>query len=122
MIVDNTDDVEMLFSKTNGEKDASLPIASYLPKTDNGKILVTSRSWDAAEKLTGNGKMLFRVPTMEQAEALQLLRKKLDQDVDEVAALRLVNILGHVPLAINQAAAYIYKRSRVTIELYLDEL
>ncbi|KAK2061323.1 purine and uridine phosphorylase [Colletotrichum caudatum] len=122
MIVDNADDVEMLFSKMNGQKDTPMPMASYLPKTDNGKILVTSRSWDAAEKLTGNGKMIFRVHTMEEAQALQLLRKKLDQDVDQVAALRLVQTLDHIPLAINQAAAYIHKRSRVTIQSYLDEL
>ncbi|KAK6206204.1 hypothetical protein QIS74_13623 [Colletotrichum tabaci] len=122
MIVDNADDIEMLFSKINSQTDASIPIASYIPKTDHGKILVTSRSWDAAEKLTGNGKMIFRVPTMEEAQALQLLQKKLDQDVDEDDALRLVHTLGHIPLAVNQAAAYIHKRSRVTIRSYLDEL
>ncbi|KAK1579716.1 uncharacterized protein LY79DRAFT_563680 [Colletotrichum navitas] len=122
MIVDNADDVKMLFSKLSWEKDTSMPVASYLPRTDNGKVLVTSRSWDAAEKLTGSGKMIFRVPTMEEAQALQLLYKKLDQDVDEVAALRLVQTLGHIPLAVNQAAAYIHKRSWVTIQSYLEEL
>ncbi|KZL84224.1 kinesin light [Colletotrichum incanum] len=122
MIVDNADDIEILFSKTNGQKDQPMPIASYLPKTDNGKILVTSRSWDAAEKLTGNGKMIFRVLTMEEAQALQLLQNKLNQDVDEDDALRLVHTLGCIPLAVNQAAAYIHKRSRVTIQSYLDEL
>ncbi|KZL85289.1 TPR domain-containing protein [Colletotrichum incanum] len=94
----------------------------YILKMDNGKILVTSRSWDAAEKLMGNGKMIFRVPTMEEAQAFQLLQNKLDQDVDEVAALRLVHTLGCIPLAVNQAAAYIHKRSRATIQSYLDEL
>ncbi|KAF4432981.1 Kinesin light chain [Colletotrichum fructicola] len=125
MIIDNADDVELLFSKTNGQKDALVPTASYLPKTDNGKMLVTSRSWDAAEKLVGKGMMIFRVPTMEEAQALRLLRKKLDHGGDEVAALRLVHTLGCIPLAVNQAAAYIFKRSQrspLTIQLYLDEL
>ncbi|KAF6782000.1 TPR domain-containing protein, partial [Colletotrichum musicola] len=125
MIIDNADDVKMLLSETNGQKDALMPIASYLPKTDNGKMLVTSRSWDAAEKLVGKGKMIFRVPIMEEAQALQLLRKKLDHGGDEVAALRLVHTLGCIPLAVNQAAAYIYKRSQrspLTIQSYLDEL
>ncbi|KAJ0311418.1 hypothetical protein Brms1b_008399 [Colletotrichum noveboracense] len=125
MIVDNADDVVLLFSEANGQKDALVPTASYLPKTDNGKILVTSRSWDAAEKLVGKGKMIFRVPTMKEAQALQLLRKKLDHGGDEVAALRLVHTLGCIPLAVNQAAAYIYKRSQrspLTIQSYLDEL
>ncbi|KAF6810996.1 Kinesin light chain 5, partial [Colletotrichum plurivorum] len=125
MIVDNADDVELLFSETNGQKDALVPTASYLPKIDNRKILVTSRSWDAAEKLVGKGKMIFRVPIMEEAQALHLLRKKLNHSDDEVAALRLVHTLGCIPLAVNQAAAYIYKRSQrrpLTIQSYLDEL
>ncbi|KAF0320750.1 kinesin light [Colletotrichum asianum] len=121
MVVDNADDVEML-TKTNDQNDESMPIASYLPKTGNGKILVTSRSWDAAEKLTDNGKMILRVEKMETLHALQLLQKKLGQDIDEIAALRLANFLNHIPLALNQAAAYIYRRSRATIQSYLDEL
>ncbi|GKT68785.1 kinesin [Colletotrichum tofieldiae] len=122
MIVDNADDVEILFSKMDEQNDAHTPTASYLPKSDNGKILFTSRSWDAAEKLTGNGKMILRVPTMDEAQALLLLQKKLGPEIDEAVALRLVHTLDHIPLAVNQAAAYIYRRSpRVTVESYLDE-
>ncbi|KAK2729207.1 kinesin light, partial [Colletotrichum kahawae] len=123
MIVDNADDVEML-TKTNDQKDPPMPIASYIPKTGNGKILVTSRSWDAAEKLTDNGKMIMRVTKMEEIQALQLIQKKLSQDVDEVAALRLADFLDHIPLALNQAAAaaYIHRRSRATTQSYMDEL
>ncbi|KAK1837700.1 Kinesin light chain 5 [Colletotrichum chrysophilum] len=122
MIVDNADDFEMLFSKNSSENGVRIPTVLYLPKTNNGKILFTSRSWDAAEKLTGNGKTVHQVPTMEQAQALLLLQKKLGHDVDEDAALRLVEALEYIPLAINQAAAYINKRSpRVAIQSYLDE-
>ncbi|CCF43601.1 hypothetical protein CH063_13257, partial [Colletotrichum higginsianum] len=122
MIVDNADDVTTLLSKMNEQDDTSMPIASYLPKSDNGKILITSRSWDAAEMLTGNGKMIIRVPTLDEAQALLLLQKKLGQDIDKAAAVRLVHRLDHIPLAVNQAAAYIYKRSpRVTVHSYLDE-
>ncbi|OLN81556.1 Kinesin light chain 5 [Colletotrichum chlorophyti] len=118
MIVDNADDVETLFSKDNNEK----LIASYLPKKENGKILVTSRNLDAAERLTGNVKMIHTVPTMEEAQALQLLQKKLGPDVQEADALRLIHTLECIPLAVNQAAAYINRRSpRVTIQSYLDE-
>ncbi|KAF6785731.1 Kinesin light chain 5, partial [Colletotrichum musicola] len=122
MIVDNADDFEMLFSKDDGRNNARIPTASYLPKKDNSKILFTSRSWDAAERLTGNGKTIHQVPTMEKAQALLLLQNKLRQDVDEAASVRLVGTLEYIPLAINQAAAYINKRSpRVTIQSYLDE-
>lgn len=121
IIVDNADDVEML-TKTDDQNDPPLPIASYLPKTGNGKILVTSRSWDVAEKLADNGKMILRVSKMETLHALQLLQRKLGQDIDEIAALRLADFLDHIPLALNQAAAYIYRRSGATIQSYLDEL
>ncbi|KXH67623.1 kinesin light chain protein, partial [Colletotrichum salicis] len=122
MIVDNVDDIETLFSKMDGHEVAPMPIASYLPKSNNGKILFTSRSWDVAERLTGNGKMILRVPTMDEAQALLLFQKKVGQDIDKAGAMRLVHRLDHIPLAVNQAAAYIHKRSpRVTVRSYLDE-
>ncbi|KAJ5007381.1 hypothetical protein K4K57_010796 [Colletotrichum sp. SAR 10_99] len=112
MIIDNADDVKMLLSK-----DANETYLSYLPKRENSKILITSRSWDAADKLTGNGKMIFRVPSMEEAQALQLFHKKVGRDVNEAASLSLIKTLDYVPLAVNQAAAYIYRRShRVTVQ------
>ncbi|KAF6782913.1 Kinesin light chain 5, partial [Colletotrichum sojae] len=118
MVIDNADDIQMLFSKRNSEK----PITSYLPKRENSKILITSRNSDVAERLTGNVKMIYTVPTMENEQALQLLRKKLGWDVNEAAASRLSRTLECIPLAVNQAAAYINKRSpRVTILSYLDE-
>ncbi|KAJ0335179.1 hypothetical protein COL154_013769 [Colletotrichum chrysophilum] len=118
MIIDNADDIQMLFSKRNSEK----LITSYLPKRENSKILITSRSSDAAERLTGSVRMIYTVPTMEDEQALQLLQKKLGRDVNEAAALRLSRTLECIPLAVNQAAAYINKRSpRVTILSYLDE-
>ncbi|KAK2734188.1 Kinesin light chain 5, partial [Colletotrichum kahawae] len=117
MIIDNADDVKMLFSKDGIET-----YQSYLPKRTKSKILVTSRSRDAAERLTGNVKMVYTVPTMEGKQALQLLQRKLGRDVNEAVASRLIRTLECIPLAINQAAAYIHKRSpRVTIESYLEE-
>ncbi|TLD20568.1 hypothetical protein PspLS_08274 [Pyricularia sp. CBS 133598] len=51
-----------------------------------------------------------------------LQRKDLGQDVEEVDALRLIRTLDHVPLAVNQAAEYINKRSpRVTVQSYFDK-
>ncbi|KAF6803947.1 Kinesin light chain 5 [Colletotrichum sojae] len=118
MVIDNADDTQMLFSKRNSEK----PITSYLPKRENSKILITSRNSDAAERLTGNVRMIYTVPTMENEQALQLLQKKLGWDVNEAAASRLSRTLECIPLAVNQAAAYINKRSpRVTILSYLGE-
>ncbi|KAK2728443.1 Kinesin light chain 5 [Colletotrichum kahawae] len=117
MIIDNADDVNMLFSKDGIET-----YLSYLPKRTKSKVLITSRSRDAAERLTGNVKMVYTVPTMEKEQALQLLQRKLGRDVNEATALRLISTLECIPLAVNQAVAYIYKRSpRVTVESYLEE-
>ncbi|KAF6844296.1 kinesin light chain protein [Colletotrichum musicola] len=98
MVIDNADDIQMLFSECNSEK----PITSYLPKRENSKILITSRNSDVAERLTGNIKMIYTVPTMENEQALQLLQKKLGWDVNEAAASRLSRTLDCIPLAVNQ--------------------
>ena len=59
---------------------------------------------------------------MDESQALQLFRNKLGNDIDEAAALDLVRALDRIPLAVNQAAAYIYKRRpRVTVRSYLDK-
>ncbi|KAL0929601.1 Kinesin light chain 5 [Colletotrichum truncatum] len=122
MIVDNVDDVTLLLSKDGVDDSTPTPIASYLPNSDNGKILFTSRSRDAAERLTGTGKTILEVPVMDKEQALLLLQNKIGQDIDEAAALSLIHTLDYIPLAISQAAAYIHKRSpRVTFHSYLDE-
>ncbi|KAM0268252.1 hypothetical protein ACHAQH_010010 [Verticillium albo-atrum] len=122
MVIDNADDVDVFFPKDGGDDGTHSPLASYLPKTTKGKILVTSRSRDAAEKLTGSTKAILQIPVMEEEQALQLFRKKLEFEVDERSAIDLVRALNRIPLAVNQAAAYINRRSpRVTAGTYLNE-
>ncbi|KAK2669726.1 P-loop containing nucleoside triphosphate hydrolase [Fusarium oxysporum f. sp. vasinfectum] len=97
------------------------PLAAYLPKCCNGTILVTSRSMDAAERLTGSHKAIHRVSTMDDAQGFQLFRNKLDGDFDKHAAADLLRALDYIPLAITQAAAYISRRApRISIKSYLD--
>ncbi|KAJ4248089.1 hypothetical protein NW762_012859 [Fusarium torreyae] len=119
MILDNADDVN-LFYPTNISGDQR-PLAAYLPKCRYGTILVTSRSMDAAEKLTGNHKAIYRVSTMDDVQGLQLLQNKLRGDLDKNTAVDLLRALDCIPLAITQAAAYINRRApRVSIKTYLD--
>ncbi|PNH46434.1 hypothetical protein VD0004_g1652 [Verticillium dahliae] len=119
MVVDNADDVSVFFAKDDQDHE---PLASYLPKTAKGKILITSRSLDAAEKLAGGDSTILRIPYMEEEQALHLLRKKLHQEVDEATASNLMRALNYIPLAVNQAAAYINRRSPLeTPESYLDK-
>ncbi|KAF4341603.1 kinesin light chain 3 [Fusarium beomiforme] len=122
MVLDNADDINVFFHD-KGHNDVSQNLfASYLPKTAKGKILVTSRSLDAAERLVGSSKVTFRIPIMGEEQALELLQTKLEDKPDQDTAEQLVRTLDCIPLAINQAAAYINRRSpRVTAKSYMDE-
>ncbi|KAF6806307.1 Kinesin light chain 5 [Colletotrichum musicola] len=121
MVVDNADDAGVFFFHNRQDKSQD-PLASYLPKSTNGKILVTSRSLDAAEKLAGRSRTILQIPTMQEDQALELLTKRLDGETDKAAAIELVSALDYIPLAVNQAAAYINRRSpRVSVMSYLDK-
>jgi hypothetical protein len=59
---------------------------------------------------------------MDMNEALALLRKKLDFDTED-DAVALIHLLGCMPLAIAQAAAYIAQRApRRSILQYVEEV
>ncbi|KAJ4211931.1 hypothetical protein NW759_012218 [Fusarium solani] len=136
MVLDNVDDVNLFHPSTNarGNKAANQPtdentvaksdqrpLAAYLPKCRRGTILVTSRSMDAAEKLTGGQKAIYRISTMDDAQGLHLFRNKLNGDFDRDAAADLLGALDCIPLAITQAAAYINRRApRASVKTYLD--
>ncbi|SCO87692.1 uncharacterized protein FRV6_11819 [Fusarium oxysporum] len=135
MILDNADDVNLFYPIHISEAKAvaglahestmakadQQPLAAYLPKRRNGSILITSRSMDAAERLTGSHKAVYRVSTMDEAQGLQLFQNKLDGDFDSDAVTDLLRALDYIPLAITQAAAYINRRApRISIKSYLD--
>ncbi|KAM0287770.1 hypothetical protein ACHAQH_000302 [Verticillium albo-atrum] len=122
MVLDNADDVSAYFPKLGDKSTSAITLASYLPKTPKGKILVTSRSIDAAERLTSSSRATLQIREMEEDHALQLFREMLNQEVNETYAVELIRVLNCIPLAINQAAAFINRRSpRVTTQSYLDE-
>lgn len=59
---------------------------------------------------------------MSSLEALKILENKSSQDIDHDAAIDLARALDFIPLAMNQAAAYINRRApRVSIRSYLDK-
>ncbi|OWY45267.1 TPR-like protein [Alternaria alternata] len=128
MVVDNVDDVETFFpsrkrQRRGDEADASaqIPLATYLPQSRNGAILVTSRSQDAATRLVGSYNRTKEVLAMDEEEGLQLLRNKLQDQPVEESATDLLRSLDCIPLAVVQAAAYINRRRRMTIAGYLAE-
>ncbi|KAK4129022.1 hypothetical protein N657DRAFT_652545 [Parathielavia appendiculata] len=119
IILDSADDRDVLYAASDGRE--GKPMASYLPQSRNGSILVTTRSKGLAYRLTGSHNYI-EIGPMGQTVALTLLEKKLGSAPDRNVAADLVQALDCVPLAISQAAAYIQARApRSSPENYLAE-
>ncbi|KAJ6785588.1 hypothetical protein PWT90_00460 [Aphanocladium album] len=120
LILDSADDADVFYGAGNGS--GQLPLASYLPQSPNGSILLTSRDHSFAARLTGNFKSVIKVGPMKPDEALSFLEKKLGVLSQPAVGAELVSALDCIPLAINQAASYIQARApRSTIQKYLAE-
>ncbi|KAI1737975.1 P-loop containing nucleoside triphosphate hydrolase protein [Xylaria scruposa] len=125
MVLDSADDINVFYkgdkqSTTAGEETKAL--ATYLPQSSNGSIIITTRSRDLAFRLTGHNSCVIDVGPMNRAEALALLKTKSESHFDEASGIELVEALGHMPLAIGQAAAYIQQRARhFSVKKYLEE-
>ncbi|KAK4660766.1 hypothetical protein QC762_0022340 [Podospora pseudocomata] len=122
MILDSADDRDVFYNATNGDERDRRPFATYLPQSQNGSIIVTTRNKDLAFRLSGCRQNMIEVGPMAQTDALTLLEKKLGSPADLDVAADLVRALDLVPLAISQAAAYIQARApRSSLEKYLTE-
>ena len=129
MILDNADDESLFYTQGQHGQDVAsrsalnkLALASFLPQSQNGSILITSRNTNVAVKLTGGHKDIIRIQSMSRDQGLELLQNKLSCPLDE-PILELLVALDYMPLAITQAAAYINKRwPRTTVASYTREL
>ncbi|KAK4656406.1 LOW QUALITY PROTEIN: hypothetical protein QC762_0060060 [Podospora pseudocomata] len=126
MILDSADDRDVFdnaniaHGTTSGNERERRPFATYLPQSQNGSIIVTTR--ELAFRLTGRRQNMIEIGPMAQTDALALLEKKLGSPADLDVAADLVQALDLVPLAISQAAAYIQARApRSSPEKYLAE-
>jgi hypothetical protein len=131
MIIDNADDARVFShpvdkSKIDDNSNKAIlseALSEYLPQSQNGSILVTSRSRDVAFRITGDTKDIITVDPMGEKVAVDLLHKKLHEDFNENDAKRLLHALDYMPLAITQAAAFINQRSpHTTLPKYLHDL
>ncbi|KAK4118133.1 hypothetical protein N657DRAFT_556210, partial [Parathielavia appendiculata] len=96
LVVDNADDRDILF----GSADMPGGISVYLPESDDGLTLFTTRSREVAVSVAGSDKDMLR---------------------DEAATAELLKELTYLPLAITQAAAYINIK-QVPIAEYVELL
>ncbi|EXL39052.1 hypothetical protein FOCG_18327 [Fusarium oxysporum f. sp. radicis-lycopersici 26381] len=104
LIVDNADDAE-IFQKSTPYPGGG--ILNFLPSSDNGRTLFTTRSRQVA--IAAAKTAIEKLPQMHPEEAIDLLRRSLiDKDGldDGESVSQLLDTLTYLPLAIAQAAAY----------------
>ena len=87
----------LIFDNARDQKD----VRGYIPKGGDGHLIITSRNpdWSGVAKL-------LPVRPFDRAESIDFLCKRTEQD-DEEAADALADELGDMPLALEQAGAYI---------------
>ncbi|KAK4680131.1 hypothetical protein QC764_0041900 [Podospora pseudoanserina] len=110
LIIDNADDRKLLLSDT--------ALTDYLPFSRKGSILFTTRNHEVAVKLVGHKSHIISVEEMSRDEAFKLLQKGLkgDQMRDTASTIALLEFLTNLPLAIQQASAYIAEKQISTTQ------
>ncbi|KAH9211280.1 P-loop containing nucleoside triphosphate hydrolase protein [Leptodontidium sp. 2 PMI_412] len=114
LIVDNADDMEVVIG--SNEKHG---IYRYLPKSESGRVVFTTRSREVAVAVAGSDIIDLREMTQEEATAFvetSLTRKELLQD--EATTVELLRELTYLPLAIAQAVAYL-NQNQISVRKYL---
>ncbi|KAJ4403177.1 hypothetical protein N0V91_006754 [Didymella pomorum] len=118
MIVDNADDHEVLLSKTNSGSEPTR-LSDYLPRSDRGAILFTTRSRKVADALTQSS--VLELTDLGISEAKHLLARRITKQAlldDKTAVDELLEALTCLPLAIVQAAAFM-STNDVSVSDYL---
>ncbi|KAK3935926.1 putative kinesin light chain [Diplogelasinospora grovesii] len=115
LIVDNADDMELLFSATG------TGLSDYLPFSRMGSILFTTRNHKVVVRLGIPERGIINTAEMSQEEATELLQRNLkeSQTRDTKNTADLLDLLANLPLAIKQASAYMAKEQISTLE-YLE--
>ncbi|OQD65065.1 hypothetical protein PENPOL_c006G04970 [Penicillium polonicum] len=108
-IVDNADDIDLLFDKLD----------QYFPASNKGVTLLTTRSREVA--LSFAGRDIVEIQKMTTKEGIAFLTKIVGEDslCDENSTMQLLEELNFLPLAIAQAAYYIC-RNDGTSTRYLE--
>jgi tetratricopeptide (TPR) repeat protein len=129
LVLDNVDEDDFLYtlSRTNQDDNvvdefsvAKKPLRAYIPRSDYGSIIMTTRDRRVALRNTETYNII-QIGQMKQSAAHALLKSMLGSKIEEEDAIMLAQELGYHPLAITQAASYIRHRSpRMSISQYLE--
>jgi hypothetical protein len=95
--------------------DSAAQLEALLPRSGNGRVLVTSRD----RSLRQFARVLM-IDVFDEATATRYLTDRAGRPDDEVAARRIAQALGCLPLALSHAAAYC--QSGTSFTEYLDML
>jgi tetratricopeptide (TPR) repeat protein len=127
MILDNADNRSLYFppidSNTTYESNVQPYLADYLPwsSSEHGSLVITSRNKKLGSDLA-DGHDAIDVQPFEPAEAQLLLKSKMLEGYWSMAEAKdLLEVLGFIPLAITQAAAYM-RVNWISMEKYLKAL
>ncbi len=113
LVVDNADDRDVLF----GSADTG-GISGYLPESDDGLTLFTTRSREVAVSVARSD--VIELHAMDPPEAADYLEKLLFRG-GKAEAAELLKELSYLPLAITQAASYL-NTTQASIPKYLSLL
>ncbi|XXG98861.1 hypothetical protein Hte_005191 [Hypoxylon texense] len=111
------DTLKWLLVFDNYDDPTAFDLRDYIPSGPLGNVLITSRSTD-----TDRIGPMVHVSGMTESEAIELLFKQLDilnDGKDQVSAAKIVTRLGYLPLAIDQAGAYMKAECLPLVE-FLD--
>lgn len=109
LVLNNADSLEVFFELNPSSSELNHPyISDLLPRNANGFMVTTTRDKRVGQRLTDREEEIMITP-LAARDAEQLLRSKIpkvgnanDEDIQII-----VEILGNIPLAITQAAAFI---------------
>jgi tetratricopeptide (TPR) repeat protein len=116
LVVDNADDPDIFFGN-----EQSRGIVDYLPESETGLAMYTTRTPEVAAEARGD---VIELRAMDREDAVAFLTKSLtrkDLLRDDASTTELLDELTYLPLAIAQAAAYL-NRNRMPVAAYLQLL
>ncbi|CRG92730.1 hypothetical protein PISL3812_09796 [Talaromyces islandicus] len=115
LVFDNADDAEIWFTAN----DAAPSLEDYLPESEQGRILFTTRNRKLAMKLASFN--IVSIPDVDKETAKEILDKTLahkDLLRETTTITALLEQLAFLPLAITQASAYIIQNG-IDLSTYL---
>ena len=122
-ILDNADDLHLFFEEDSSATKPDRPLVSdLLPRNESGSMIITTRDTRTGHRLIDREKVVMVLP-LDPVDAEQILRQRVSTSdtLDTESVQGLAEMLGYIPLAISQAAAFI-QESIIPIKTYLERL